>query len=418
MIGDIFNSIGFGPGDSLLFVFGILAGVWAVRTWRRGTRSHALKLATVVGMLLALVPFLMLGSAFLAARLNAPASVTAQSAPGLQEMAMNIGSSINTQFREAEPTFTADGKTMYFNCHNTDICVSHLIGTWEEGKWTTPELLGASISTGYFEVEPLINATGDKLYFQSNRPAGRFKGNVLLSPFVTNSLFIPTYLAEEKLGTSVFDGLGLGDVWVSTKIHGVWSEPQNLNEVPGEPSVNTAFHDHCLSFSADGNEAFWTSTRPGGFGGNDIWTSRRVNGKWTEPENMGSNVNGPGDEHHSIPTPDGRSLYMTTTREGGYGGEDTDITTRDADGKWGPLVNLGPLINGPGDDRCPAWTPDFRIFLFDSTRGAGFGGMDIWWVNFEDVMGYPRDSTFTSAAMPQVSNNIVPRITFAGEHTP
>jgi Tol biopolymer transport system component len=301
---------------------------------------------------------------------------------------MNMGSTINTQFREAEPTFTADGRTMYFNCHDADICVSHLIGTWEDRMWTAPELVGPPISTGYFEVEPLINATGDKLYFQSTRPARSFKGNVLLSPFVTSSFFISIYLAETKLGVGVLDGLGLGDVWVSYKVNGVWSEPQNLNDVPGEPAVNTAFHDHCLSFSADGNEAFWTSTRPGGFGGNDIWTSRRVDGKWTAPENLGPNVNGPGDEHHSIPTPDGKSLYVTSSRGGGYGGEDTYITTRDTDGNWGTLVNLGPLINGLGDDRCPAWTPDGKIFFFDSTRAAGFGGMDIWWVNFKDVKGY------------------------------
>jgi hypothetical protein len=80
---------------------------------------------------------------------------------------------------------------------------------------------------------------------------------------------------------------------------------------------------------------------------------------------------------------------MTTTRDGGYGGEDNYITTRDADGKWGSLVNLGPIINGPGDDRCPAWTPDFKIFLFDSTRGDGFGSLDLWWVYFKDVQGYP-----------------------------
>ena len=184
------------------------------------------------------------------------------------------------------------------------------------------------------------------------------------------------------------DGFGLGDVWVSHKINGAWSEPQNLNDVPGEPPVNTAFHDHCLSFSADGNEAFWTSTRPGGFGGNDIWTSRRVDGKWTEPENLGPNVNGPGDEHHSIPTPDGRSLYVTSMRDGGYGGDDTYITTRNEDSKWEPLVNLGSIINGAGDDRCPAWTPDFKIFLFDSTRGDGFGSLDLWWVYFKDVQGY------------------------------
>lgn len=400
MIVYIFHSIAFGVGDLMLFVFSIFAGIWVVRTWRRGTKSFPLKLVTVIVMLFAFVPFGMLGLAFLAAKNNAPAAVQAQPAPGLQEMAVNMGSNINTQSRESEPSFTADGRTMYFNCNDADICVSHLIGTWEEGKWTAPERLGAPISTGYFEVEPLINASGDKLYFQSNRPARRLQGNPLLSPFVTDSFFIVTYLAEAKLGVSVLDGFGVADVWVSYKVNGVWSEPQNLNDVPGEPPVNTAFHDHCLSFSADGNEAFWTSTRPGGFGGNDIWTSRRVNGKWTAPENLGPNVNGAGDEHHSIPTPDGKSLYVTTTRHGGYGGEDTFVTTRDANGKWGLLVNLGPIMNGPGDDRCPAWTPDGKIFLFDSTKGAGFGGRDIWWVYFKDVKGYPMTAlSISSTAM-------------------
>ena len=412
MISYIFHSIHFGLGDLLLFVFSILAGVWVVRTWRRGTRSRALRLVTVVVMLFALLPFVMLGLAFLAAKINAPAAVAPESVPSSPEKAINMGSSINTQSREAEPSFTANGRTMYFNCHDADICVSHLMGTWEQGKWTAPERLGAPISTGYFEVEPLVNAAGDKLYFQSTRPAGRLKGNPLLSPFVTSSFFVIDYLAEAKLGVSVFDGFGLGDVWVSYKVNGVWSEPQNLSDVPNEPPVNTAFHDHCLSFSADENEAFWTSTQPGGSGGNDIWTSRRVNGKWTPAENLGPNVNGPGDEHHSIPTPDGRSLYVTTMRDGGYGGEDTYITTRGADGKWGPLVNLGPLINGPGDDRCPAWTSDGKIFLFDSTRGAGFGGMDIWWVYFKDVKEHPLASASISAinwtSGAQDSNSMMP----------
>ena len=383
----LLNSIGLGIWDFLIFILSILAGIWVVRIWRRDTSSRVLKFTTVVVMLLALVPFLMLGLAFLAARLNAPAATQLTSSS--QNLAVNLGSSINTELREAEPSFTANGRTMYFNCYDADICVSDLIGTWEEGKWTTPEKLGAPISTGYFEVEPLISADGDKLYFLSNRPAGRYKNSPLLSPFVTNSLFIPVYMAEDKLGASVLGGLSLADIWVSYKINGVWSEPENLMDVPGEPPVNTAFHDHCLSFSADGNEAFWTSTRPGGFGGNDIWTSRRVDGQWTEPENLGPNVNGPGDEHHSIPTPDGVSLFVTTTRESGYGGEDNYITTRDEHGSWGPLVNLGPHLNGPGDDRCPTWTPGAKIFLFDSLKAGGFGGRDIWWTDFEAVPVYP-----------------------------
>ncbi len=56
------------------------------------------------------------------------------------------------------------------------------------------------------------------------------------------------------------------------------------------------------------------------------------------------------------------------------------------------------MINGPGDDRCPAWTPDLRIFLFDSVRASGFGARDIWWVYFEDVKGHPSTATTGSSA--------------------
>ncbi len=197
--------------------------------------------------------------------------------------------------------------------------------------------------------------------------------------------------------------MGLDDVYISYWANGSWSEPQNINDVAGEPHVNTEFADHCLFFSADGKEAFWTSTRPGGFGGNDIWTSRRVGDNWTQPEKLGPNVNGPWNEHASIPTPDGKSLYVTSDRPGGYGGDDIYVTKRDADGKWSPLVNLGPLVNGSGDDRCPAWTPDLKIFLFDSVRAGGFGARDIWWVYFKEIKGYPLEASansVSSASLP------------------
>ncbi|HET9587987.1 MAG TPA: hypothetical protein VFO91_04275, partial [Anaerolineales bacterium] len=114
------NSISLGFWDLLLFIISILAWVWVVSTWRRGTLSRALKFVTVAVTLLALVPFLMLGLAFLVAESNAPAAITAQPVPGLQEIVMNLGSSVNTKFRESEPSFTADGRTMYFNCNDAD----------------------------------------------------------------------------------------------------------------------------------------------------------------------------------------------------------------------------------------------------------------------------------------------------------
>lgn len=138
------------------------------------------------------------------------------------------------------------------------------------------------------------------------------------------------------------------------------------------------------------------STRPGRFCGNDIGTSRRVDGKWTEPENLGPSVNSSGSEHTSILTP------------GGFGGEDIDVTTRGADGVWGPLVN------GSSDDRCPAWTPDLKIFVFDSVRQGGFGSRDTWWVYFKDVTAYPLAEVSTGATSlalgAQVMNDIVPQV--------
>lgn len=297
-----------------------------------------------------------------------------------------MSSKINTSKREAEPSFTADGKTMYFNCSNGDICISQLTGDWEGGNWSQPKHLAAPINTEYEEIEPVINLAGDKLYFTSIRPVGLLKGLPFLSPLM-NVFRVANLLASGMLGQSIFSGLGLDDVYVSYWIDGAWSDPISINDGAEEPPVNTIYADHCLFFSTDGNEAFWTSNRPGGFGDNDIWTSHRVGGKWSEPQNLGKNVNGPGSEHTSIPAPDGMSLYVTATREDGFGGEDNYITTRDAQGNWGPLVNLGPLINGQGDDRCPAWTPDFQYFLFDSTRPGGFGARDIWWMNFKDIKG-------------------------------
>lgn len=308
-------------------------------------------------------------------------------ASGSGPRVVNMGPIINTTHREAEPSFIADGRTMYYNCNDADICVTHLVGTWEQGRWTPPQIVGPPISSDYAEVEPQINATGDKLYFNSHRPFATGQGLPGLSLYV-EAVGLLSQLTTDNLGISLFGGLGEDDIWVSTLSHGAWSQPRNLSDVSGEPPVNTPFMDHCLAFSADGNEAFWTSTRPGGFGSDDIWTSRRVDGRWSRAQNLGSNVNRPWSEHHSIPTPDGQSLYVTSDRPGGFGGEDIYVTTRGADGKWGKLVNVGPVVNGPSNDRCAAWTPDGKIFLFDSDRAGGFGSKDLWWVSFKDMPGH------------------------------
>jgi hypothetical protein len=76
---------------------------------------------------------------------------------------------------------------------------------------------------------------------------------------------------------------------------------------------------------------------------------------------------------------------VTSGRPGGFGGEDIYVTARNESGAWGPLVNLGPLLNTDKDDRCPSLTPDLRIFMFDSERTGGYGSKDLWWLYYGKV---------------------------------
>ena len=264
-------------------------------------------------------------------------------------MPVNLGPVINTTARDAEPTFTADGLTMYFNCFDregekgSDICVSQ----WEENAWSDPRIVWEVSTREYLEVEPLLSPDGQQLYIMTNRPGG-------------------------KGGT---------DIWVSDRIDGNWTIPRNL-----DGPMNSAYSDHCLYFAGDEWEiAYWTSTRPGGFGGNDIWTSERINGVWQEAENLGPNVNSAASEHHSLPSPDGDSLYVTTTRDDGFGGEDIFVTTRDENGSWSELKNLGAQVNSDQHDRCPAFSPDFKTFFFDSERSGGFGNKDLWSLPYSSI---------------------------------
>lgn len=267
-----------------------------------------------------------------------------------QATATNLGPVINSPARDAEPTFSADGRTMYFNCFDregrtgSDICVS----TREGEGWSEPRIVGAPISTDeYLEVEPLLSPDGTELYFMSNRPGG----------------------------------LGGMDIWVSELVEGEWGEPRNL----GAP-INSPDMDHCLYFAGeDWDVAYWTSTRPGGYGGNDIWMSVRIDGVWQEAVNLGPAVNSPASEHHSLPSPDGSALYVTSDRAGGFGGEDIYVTVRGPDGRWGPLVNLGAAVNSEAHDRCPAFSPDFATFYFDSERSGGYGNKDLWSVPYAAI---------------------------------
>ena len=61
------------------------------------------------------------------------------------------------------------------------------------------------------------------------------------------------------------------------------------------------------------------------------------------------------------------------------------MTTRGADGNWSELTNLGAQVNSDQHDRCPAFSPNFQTFFFDSERSGGFGDKDLWSLPFSAI---------------------------------
>ena len=169
-----------------------------------------------------------------------------------------------------------------------------------------------------------------------------------------------------------------------------FGEPVNLG-----PTVNGPDHDQMPSISSDGLELYFMSRRPGGVGDWDIWVAGRetTNDPWAEPVNIGPAVNGTGEDWSPCISADGLELYFEANRPGGFG--DTDIlvaSRKTTDEPWGNPVNLGSTVNSSSRDGGPNISPDGLELYFKSNRPGGYGGEDLWVSNRptkDDPWGIP-----------------------------
>jgi Tol biopolymer transport system component len=161
-----------------------------------------------------------------------------------------------------------------------------------------------------------------------------------------------------------------------------WSTPNNIGQV-----VNSAWTDGCPAISRDGLSLYFASDRPGGYGLRDIYVSRRPSGDsaWGAPENLGPGVNGPGDDICPTPMPNGRELYFVSNGSGGCGGYDLYVVwrrDRQESGGWQDSENLGCGVNSSANEIGPSIYEDENtgapVLYFSSNRGGGLGGMDIY----------------------------------------
>ncbi|MEQ8904900.1 OmpA family protein [Ekhidna sp.] len=140
------------------------------------------------------------------------------------------------------------------------------------------------------------------------------------------------------------NSFGSCDLYISKKVGDVWSYPKNL----GNP-VNTIYWESQPSLSADGKTLYFSSNRRGGFGGRDIWVSKNSNGDWSSPINLGSQVNTIKDETTPFMHPNGTSLYFSANGYPGMGGYDL-YKSEKTDSTWSTPQNLGFPINTYKDE--------------------------------------------------------------------
>jgi tetratricopeptide (TPR) repeat protein len=159
-------------------------------------------------------------------------------------------------------------------------------------------------------------------------------------------------------------------VFYVKKNNGLWSKPINIT-----PEINSEGDQFVTSFSFDGSKLFLCKIK--NFDG-DIFVSDYIDGKWTPSKSIGKPVNSKFFESHACLSPDGKTLYFTSNRTGGYGGMDIYSSTLNDHGDWGEPRNLGNKVNTPLNEETPFISDDGKTLYFSSQGHSTIGGFDIF----------------------------------------
>ena len=193
-------------------------------------------------------------------------------------------------------------------------------------------------------------------------------------------------------------------IFYSRKENGKWSYPINLT-----PSFELDGNSYCTGLSWDGTEIF--VYRSDGFDGN-LYYSSRADDKWAKLEKLNDNINTKYWESHASLSSDGKTLYFTSNRKDGYGGLDIYQSKRSRKTDWGTPVNLGPVVNSKYNEDTPFITGDGKTLYFSSLGHYNMGGYDIFYTTLLSNnqwakplnAGYPVNSTDNDLFFVPVKN--------------
>jgi OmpA-OmpF porin, OOP family len=240
-----------------------------------------------------------------------------------------LDNNVNSEYKELNPLLSPDGKTLYFSRQNhpqniggvkdkEDIWYSELDSA---GRWQLAQNLGALNNEGPNFINTIKAVT----------PDGKSAIMVLLGN---------KYLDNGKM---------LAGVSISSNVGGTWSKPVALNIINDYNYAEKANY-----FLADNRKTLLMSVeRDDTQGDRDLYvTFMNADSTWSEPVNLGDVVNSAGEESAPFLASDDKTLYFSSTGFSGYGGNDVYVTRRldDSWTNWSEPENLGPEINSPLED--------------------------------------------------------------------
>ncbi|MES2520126.1 MAG: OmpA family protein [Bacteroidota bacterium] len=262
----------------------------------------------------------------------------------------NLGSNVNSEYREIAPVISPDGKTLYYtrwkhpenlgNTKNQDVWFSEL---QKDGKWGLAKPIG----------EPINNTEHNAI--------------CAISPDGKTILLNNVYLKDGSMSKGVS---------MSTKTPTGWAFPKPINIKNFRNKSEYAEY----SFSPNGRTLIMTGQFTETQGGKDIYVSfLQADNTWSEPRNVGKRINTAEEESTPFIAADGKTLYFSTKGLSGYGNNDIFLSRRLDDTwlNWSEPENLGSVIN------TPEWDGYFSIsalgdFAFFSSQENAIGEEDIF----------------------------------------
>jgi hypothetical protein len=268
----------------------------------------------------------------------------------------NMGAGINSPAHDYCPLVTADGGTVYFTSRRSgtmgglkdptgQFFEDIYMATKQDDVWSAAKNVGAPLNSGVHDATVGLNPDGSSII---------------------------VYRTQRDLVS--------GDLYEARMHAHEWQFPVQMT-----PMINSPSHEPSASIAPGGDEIYFTSDRPGGFGGRDLYRIRRLpSGEWSLPLNLGPSINTDQDEDAPFIHSDGMTLFFSSNGHNSIGGYDIFKSTLvDADmNGWSAPENMGYPLNTVNDDIYFCLSADGFTGYFSSERPGGLGMQDIYQVTF------------------------------------